>query len=347
MSYTLKHALADVTWADGTRCYIPPIDRSQNGWVYRPPEAQTPSTGKSFGKGAEGDETARDWVVRRLQKAFDNKRWEIPVDVPKLTRTPGSLPSDTVQVGWIHPVFGVTYVELRYLGKSGYARSREALPRLQVNLAYNVLAEDIATRTIRWRSQIAETKSTIVEPNSKDELLDNYEKFRRDPWGYATSILHFSPTLKGLLAPPGELPSVDYTGKAPTDTEDSWYKMEGNVDLLFDQNAAKHVTQKVKEIERLLFAFQHLGFEVSVSWDRSPYYAEEAIPTSIKFVVPAQPGVKHQEEPHTVRINQKGIEVECGYAKDETRHLEYTHRHALSYFEEVFEDEWTTTEKQL
>lgn len=340
MSYAIKHILSEIEWDDG-KIELPPISRSSNGWVYRPEEAQSKGSGKSFGKGIDGDNHAKKWLSYEIQRNFEKRDWKLPTNIPKVDHYPG-LGDDTVQVGWMHPVFGATHIDLRYNRKSYYAGAH-----LSLTFTFNVLAEDIVNRTIKFRTDLTESRHVKVEVEDKQYLAE-YEKFRKDPWGYTIKKLGLSTELTDLVGPHVPLPEVDYSGREVGDEATSWYRMRGNVDLMFEENAERYIVKNIGQVQRLMAAFEHLGFDLAVGWDRSMWGdVKEAVPKSISFVVPQEEGVKGKEEFHRVTIEGTGITVECGYARDEEKYLDYKQRHALSFFEEVFEEEWTSIDKQF
>lgn len=340
MSYAIKHALSEVVWSDGTTISLPPISRSGNGWVYRPPEAIGRGTGKSFGKGTTGDNEAKLWLSNQIQKAFVAKDWELPNRIPKLKNLP-SISDGTVQVGWNHPVFGVTYVDLTYTRSYAWRSSKRSLT---MTLYYNVLVDDFVARNIKFHDGLTATKTWSTEAEKDSELLVFYEKFRQDPWGFAQRQLQLTPAVADLIAPPVELPAVDYSGKDVNDDITAWYRMRGNVDLLFEDNAQRISIESLPLFNRALEAFAHLGLDVHVGWE----YRRDGnnVPSSITIEFPTNDEVGTQER-HKIKIQSTGISIECGYVKDEERYLEYTKRKAVSFFEEVFEEEWNATEIQL
>lgn len=359
MSYAIKHALSEIIWKDGTGVDLPPIDRSSNGWVYRPPEARYPGSGKSFGKGSDGDSEAKKWLAGQIQKAFALRDWELPTGIPKVTKYP-ELGNEAVQVGWFHPVFGATYITMAYQPARYYQG-----PRLHLRLNYNVLALDIAQQNIRFHHDMEDSREKSIEPPLvRDEsrrnykasdadrqfILDQYEQFRRNPWTYAQNHLDLDFKFARLVGPHVPLPDVDYSGEQANEDDEVWYKMRGNVDLMFEENAQKYVIENIDTVERLVRAFEFLGFDLNVQWSRSWFDSHEkksARPTAVSFRVPAKPGVPNREEDHQVRIDETGMSVTCGYVQDEAQYLEYKQRHAMNFFEEVFEEEWKTTETQL
>jgi hypothetical protein len=340
MSYAIKHALSEVKWADGSGIDLPVISRSQNGWVYRPPEAITRGSGKSFGKGYDGDERAQKWLAERIHAAFERHNWELPVNITKLTGRP-MVPSSGLQVGWEHPVFGLVYVNL--VPEMRYS------PHMTMQLYYNVLAEDMANRRIEYHKDL--TKVVAIKTNQDNflngKLLDEYNLFKENPWKYIWQGAKLTPQLRDMIAPTTELPDIDYTGTKAEDTDTAWYRMSGNLDLIFPENAKKAIITNLAELERVLEAFAHLGFTVEVRYAYG-YAGDDKgkIPSGLTVTLPKH-AIKGQEEMHQIRFTGNGVNVTCGYVEDEARYLDYKQRQAVQFFEDVFEEEWTTQDNQL
>lgn len=63
----------ELVWNDGTVVSAPVIAESQNGWLYKPPQAKPKRKNETFGRSDEGIEAARRWLTSWLDGLIADK----------------------------------------------------------------------------------------------------------------------------------------------------------------------------------------------------------------------------------------------------------------------------------
>lgn len=344
MRYTIEQILFD----DGTTVDLPEI-HSTNGWVMRPPAARTEyeirtGTNKSFGRGYDGERTADGWyngLLNRISRDHGHKKIAAIGRTRRGMTPAGVIPhayGDSIGVYWTDPVFGPV----------GYAMgisspSSEGRVTITERLAGLAIARD-------WPNDLTRDS---VSPNfveligaqtlnlTVEQVYRRVETFTRNPSDTLAGMLRQKRT---QLTPP----TLDIDWSLIKDeprfnsNDGTWgLTIGGNARMWMDRRAPEKVfTEAAASLSKLFAAYQFLGVKVHISYDGMPFGyrgQQDDIKAEVEYVdvkVPSHLGGKDNRHDHSIRFHGAGVNITCGYVKDEEAWIDYEKRHAEDFLKE-------------
>ena len=353
-----------LTFSDGTTVNPPPIGGSQNGWVYKPDELRTKqdiSSGKNraWPRGS-GWGVANEYLQEYLTRQITSRNWEIPSAVEKQIEDPtGQGQGDALSVSWWVEPWGWTTLGIQRPTDS-YGR-RKAIPGNDDKLTYTLTmhelgmmymekeignvhgsfpradtvtlrattdlkVEDMKGAVLAWiANPVKEALKRIALDNASTNLLQRFNEVLGPP------------DLTKLTYGPGDQLSQVPDDLVVTQSQGMLrLHQQGEIRRVLEDDVAWD------ELNGILDAFRYLGFDLRV--DTGYVYGE---PNQVKAIIievhPNKDESSHNELGHTVTLDaQTGtINVECGYARDETLWIDRQSRIAAKQMDQLEEDLWT------
>lgn len=347
MTEIIRLHTTSVAFADGTTWQSPLITKGKNGWV-------KPLKSQKFGRGYDGANAARKYLVTQLQTEMVRQHWAVPVAIsdPMDISRVLDLREKAMVVAWSHPAFGQTLAKIVVLD------SDIGEIDIQVELLCHPLANDMVAQQIRekydWYGAARESKKAAyvrgINPDltqtefSASETSEILQEIAQRPFA---TIWKLWPQHKKYL----EIPELyEQAWRWPPMTQEALFKnlkdkpvVSGsfnNVDLYINNNAGNIVLENLDTIYRVFEALKHKGLKIELvkSWQRG---AEDGVLEGLKITIPK---LENRQEKHFIEINHNTVRVVCGYENDEKKYQAYLKRNADKFMEELFGSEEPTYE---
>ena len=350
-------------YADGTQFRLPYINRSSNGWVYKPDVLRTEweikrGKNKVFSR-SEGDSEARNFLVRHLTEHFEERKWERPAVVDNPNRRPPTAGGIAYSIAWQDSVWGWVGVSLRITPSSDRWSDGKAVVR------YDIHSHTVADILIFKQVENYPSSDGLIASNAfskedeKEQVPRAVQAWKADPWNETIAALGES----GLRAreyfdePGPGIKRVEFDGKDAYEAErsglgvddDGFYSQQGGNIRFFEKDVIKSILSNEHNWEaltELIEAFKFCGFDIRVreEWDYSQRRQKKV--SGFEIEVPKQ-GERHA---HTLKVSSSNsdprVEIECGYEDDERLWIERKQRQAVDQLG-VLERELSTFEIDL
>lgn len=329
------------------------ITTGNNGWIYRPDEARTADeirkgTNKAFPRSPAYNTSADDWFASFLNNEIGtNRGWAVPDRIEKPVSLFPGVKGDSLTVAWRSQPWGWVVLSVQTIERSGSYYDK----RTNRSVTYSIECHEAVDWWIKQRAGSTVTRSTSKKMDSRKEMFKAVQQFMQDPWGEVTKNISAWDRWYGAVKPPAEflrdLEFPTYTNDPENDHDGIFAVSRGMGKFWRDGEVTEimsHGDGWTAMLE-LFDAFRFLGYEVSVNRRFSYQDAESAI-ESITITIPEDPEeLSHSRKTdHSITLHKKGIDVECGYVKDEKRWLERETRKArevMSLMEEELTTEFT------
>lgn len=336
--------------SDGTTITFPMMLMAGAGWHLRPDEARTDleirrGLNKSFGRGAEGQNTASAWYVDHVQSLFDNADWKpvISHDYP----IQGSPPiGNGLALAVLSDVYGWNSISYRVTEPRRYGGDSNWIVHTEWKgvLLQRWYRDKKVDHSHPFLSTIlAESNQSFASRH--DEMYKMAEAFSKDPTTFIEDTL--SVTLPWTAA---SLPPLDWGPSKGiemylNDTETVWVASDD--EHVFYRNgaeAANVLVNSEEEIKMLEQAFRHLGMDfriqTGIKWNLGhddPHYMKEIL-QGFTITIPHDSEDDHNRKGHKINISLEGIEITCGYIEDDKQWEHWKARQAADWLNQ-FEQE--------
>lgn len=324
-----------IRWG-ATDMFVPPVIHTSSGWVYRPDEARTPEqiargTNKAFPRSG-GYNAAADWFEDFLEQNLRARNWEVPSGIERPTLEP-RYASDGLTVAFKVEPWGWVSLHLT-INERSYSRYEDGSLNATYSMRYHESADWFVHRNLNRQNRGNMQAGTGLP--SRDQAHKVVVEFMEDPWNSAAKHMDMQ-GLRRVLNPPIEdmmgLPyRHDLGDDYEHDTESIVSRANGSVKFWKKGEIQKTMAKEVNwnALQEILGAFNHLGYKVAVtkshSWDNNIAHI-----TGMEVHIPKDPAGRTEasrQTDHKFKFTSTGIDVTCGFEKDEAKWLERETRKA-------------------
>jgi len=326
-----------ISWGPTDQFKIPRIEHSWNGWYYRPSVARTPyeikhGKNKSFGMSIDGSNAATRWLQGYVADEIDKHRSKLPTSLTPRPKDALENPypyKPSLAITYEHPVWG----SVCFAAREGTGMHRNNTVSVTASrIAWLYIPE--TQKTAMWptveKNQMSGFK--VAEWNADKETM--FTDFLRDPIGYVSDVSGLD---LSVLDPPEiwNIPEPDTKDSVPLKSNDQLVRDENRNLTLHVLNNAHFAFSRAKTLVTqagsepmadflsLLSRDQGVTVELIRSYMNGDYVLE-----GLRVVVPGDENDNNQHG-HRIYLTTEGVQVDCGYVKDEKRWLDYQKRHAL------------------
>ena len=340
--------------SDGTNITFPVMITAGAGWHLRPDEARTEleirrGLNKSFGRGFDGQEVASAWFLNHMQSQFDDADWK-PVVSHDYSVLNGAPRGTGLTLAVLDKIYGWNSISFKVTEPGRYGSNGNWIIHTEwegVQLQKWYRDKKVDHNHPYLRTILGESNLTFTSRHN--DMYKLAEQFAKDPTAYIENVLAVKLPWTTASVPPLDWGPARASSAFLDDAETYWVTSDDeHVFYRNGEQAANIVVEADEQIGMLEQAFRHLGMDIrirtGVKWglgSDDPRYMKETL-QGFSITIPQNSEDDNNRRGHQIDITLEGIEIECGYIKDDKQWEHWKGRQAADWLNQ-FEQETLTS----